>query len=493
MSDAPVSSPARPETTSLLRLPAVVAGKRVELREATAARARVGQGVKALFPSLERKTVDTILADSGAELARLPLQEILSFLNRVGQNWKSEEYTRRRLYVRSLQETLGYSAKAAEAEADWIGILLSSHSRIYDLVENELGSRFVLDRWVPREEAEVRAFPLGLTLHVLPGNVPLSNVISMLRALVTKNRCLAKWATGDPFTPLAFALSLLDVDPRHPVSRAVSVLHWEHEDPLGAELAEAADGVCVWGGADAVRAARDATAEEASFTAFGPKCSVALVGSGADLRRAALGVAHDACVYEQRGCFSVQSVFVEAPLEPFLEELRKAMSEYEELLPPARESFDEAGRVSLALLEATYLGAEVVGAPGERWAVVVGGDPAAAIEHPQARTVYVHPVARLADAVPHLGPEVQTVAAAPWEALAELRDEIARRGVSRLVEAGLANVFRVGGSHDGIYPLTRLVRMVSVEAPARTHAKGMVLGLDQTELLRAGKLRTLVL
>lgn len=477
---------------SSLLLPAVVAGTRIDTREAVAARVKVGYGVEASYPALDRAAVDAILDQDRAALGELPLQEILSFLNRVGQNWKSDEYTRRRLYVRQLQDVLGYSPQAAEAEADWIGILLTSHGRIYDVVENELGSRFILDRWVPREEAEVRAMPLGLTLHVLPGNVPLSGVISILRGLVTKNLCLAKWATGDPITPIYFALSLLDVDPRHPVARAVSVLHWDHEDPLGTELAEEADGVCVWGGGAAVRAARAAASEEASFTAFGPKRSVALVGAAADLRRAALGVAHDACVYEQRGCFSVQTVFVEAPLEPFLEQLREALAEYEALLPPARRSFDESGRASLALLEASYLGAEVTVADGGGWAVIAG-DPEGALEHPQGRIVYVHPVERLSEALPHLGPEVQTVAGAPWEALEELRDELARAGVSRLVEAGLANVFRVGGSHDGLFPLTRLVRMVSLEAPARVHGKGMVLGLDQTELLKAGKLRALVL
>ena len=66
----------------------------------------------------------------------------------------------------------------AKNEADWIAVLLSSNYRFYDLLNVELGNWQILDNWVLREEAFVRAFPCGLALHVLPGNVPLSAVLS---------------------------------------------------------------------------------------------------------------------------------------------------------------------------------------------------------------------------------------------------------------------------------------------------------------------------
>jgi long-chain-fatty-acyl-CoA reductase len=57
----------------------------------------------------------------------------------------------------------------------------------------------------------------------------------------------------------------------------------------------------------------------------------------------------------------------------------------------------------------------------------------------------------------------------------------------------MSNIFRVGGTHDAQNPLQGLVRMVATEAPARVHGKGMVVAINQTELLRAGSLKDLVL
>lgn len=68
--------------------------------------------------------------------------------------------------MRHLQQVCGYSA--ANVKADSIGVHLTGHARLYDLLQNELGSRFVLDEWARREKTQVRAFLRGHSLHVLP-------------------------------------------------------------------------------------------------------------------------------------------------------------------------------------------------------------------------------------------------------------------------------------------------------------------------------------
>jgi long-chain-fatty-acyl-CoA reductase len=185
-----VATPATMPATAR-RVPFVLGGRRIESTSGANVVVQTPSG-EVCFPAFEESALLEIDCFERQMLADVPLQEILSFLNRVGKHWKSEEYSRRRIYIRQLQELLGYSPQAAAAEADRIGILLTAHARMYDIVAAELGSRFILDEWIAREEAWVRAFPRGLSVHVLPGNVPLSGVISMVRALVTKNVCIAK-------------------------------------------------------------------------------------------------------------------------------------------------------------------------------------------------------------------------------------------------------------------------------------------------------------
>ena len=188
------------------------------------------------------------LPEPSAELAlaTTPTQEIIGFLHRVGRLWESDEYVRRRVYVRQMQQLLGYSEQMAVVEADLIAATLRGSSRLWDTLEVELGSRFVLDRWERREDCETRALPKGTVVHVLSGNVPIAGVLSILRSLITKNRTWVKLASGDPVTPTQLALSFLDADPEHPVSRALRTLYWPNDSAEGAALLRAADGVCVW-------------------------------------------------------------------------------------------------------------------------------------------------------------------------------------------------------------------------------------------------------
>jgi long-chain-fatty-acyl-CoA reductase len=64
-----------------------------------------------------------------------------------------------------------------------------------------------------------------------------------------------------------------------------------------------------------------------------------------------------------------------------------------------------------------------------------------------------------------------------------VRDGCAIRGASRLVECGLSNIFRVGGSHDGIFPLQRMVRFVSSEISSKIRVNGINLPINQYEFL----------
>lgn len=466
----------------------IVWGQRVTPRHVVDVTSTSGGTVR--LGCLDDEMLEQLLSVDRNQLAEIPQQEIISFLARCGALWRSDEYTRRRLFLRHLQDVMGYSEAMAQAEADLIGSLLTSHWRLRDTLGVELGSPHIMDRWISREDCDVRAFPRGLVTHLLPGNVPLSSVISLLRAVLTKNVSIAKVSGGDPVTALALALSFRDVDVDHPVTRSVSVVYWPKDDSLGAKAVGASDAVCVWGGESAIRWAQENAAPEAQRLVFGPKRSVAVVGRDADLAKAALGLAHDVCCYEQRACFSMHQVFVEQPVEPFVAALHDALDRYDTILPPACHSADDLATAALERAAQEFLGSAV--ATTGRWTTVVGS-PANVGTLPGVRTVFVHPVDGVADVVPWLDSGVQTVAFAPWRTVLALRDDMAGRGVTRFVELGLANFFRLGGTHDATQPLGGLVRLVATESPSEYHGKGMVLPIDQTAMLEHRQLRDLIL
>ena len=294
-------------------------------------------------------------------------------------------------------------------------------------------------------EVFLRAFPAGLVTHVLPGNVPSSTVISLIRALLTKNVSVLKPASGDPVTAISLALSLAEVDKNHPVAKAVSVASWPAGDEDGERVIAGSDAVCVWGRAEAIARAH---------LVMRPKRSVALIGREVDFPSVATGLAHDISLYDQAACFSTQEVFAEGDVDALVGHLATALEEYEDLLPLRRLDADSGAYLSTRRLDQIFEGG-VERYRGRRASIIVAPFGAPTWELPLDRTIVIRPVTDLMAAVEALDGSVQTVAAAPWSVLERYRDAIGARGVSRLVEVGLSNLFRIGGTHDGLRPLQR--------------------------------------
>jgi long-chain-fatty-acyl-CoA reductase len=477
----------------LLRLPMVLDGNVIRDDAEVTEVVSPTTGRRAVVPHLTSARAEVLLAADRSLLVDIDLEEIISFIDRVGRAWRNPEYTRRKIYAEQLRGYLGWSEAMASTEADWISVILTSYARLYDMVAVELGSRFILDEWLPREETRVRAFPRGLSVHVLPGNVPLSAAVSLVRSLVTKNLCVLKASSQDPITPLALALSFHDIEADHPVTAAISAVYWDHDAPEGRAVIGAADAVCAWGGEEALANVHAQMDPCASFIPFGPRRSLAVVGAQADAQVAAERIAHDVCRYDQAACFSVREVFVERPIaEPFVAALTVALGEMDDLLPPGVHTLDQSANVTLAQLEEEWMGAAVLAAGDGAWAIIETSEPVCD-EHPLGRVVWVRPVDSATEVLSAVDRTVQTVAVTPHELTEELRDGLAVSGVDRIVDAGMVNVLRPGAPHDGIDPLRQLVRLVGVENPARVRGKGMPTAIDQVAVLRRGRITEFLL
>ncbi|MCV5180005.1 acyl-CoA reductase, partial [Escherichia coli] len=83
--------------------------------------------------------------------------------------------------------------------------------------------------------------------------------------------------------------------------------------------------------------------------------------------------------------------------------------------------------------------------------------------------------------------KTQTISIFPWESSFKYRDALALKGAERIVEAGMNNIFRVGGSHDGMRPLQRLVTYISHERPSNYTAKDVAVEIEQTRFLEEDK------
>lgn len=420
----------------------------------------------------------------------LRLNQVVNFLYTVGQRWRSEEYTRRRAYIRDLKNFLGYSNEMAKLEANWIAMLLCSKSALYDIVQHDLGSLHIIDEWIPQGDCYIKALPKGKSVHLLAGNVPLSGVTSILRAILTKNECIIKTSSTDPFTATALVSSFIDVNAEHPITRSMSVMYWSHNEDMSLpkKIMNHADVVVAWGGDEAIKWAVKHSPHHVDIVKFGPKKSLSIIDDPEDITAAATGVAHDICFYDQQACFSTQNIYyIGNKLNLFIDELEKKLNVYAKILPKGCQSFDEKAAFTLTEKECLFAGYQVRKGENQSW-IIIQSPLDAFGNQPLSRSVYIHQVSSIEDILPFINKNTtQTVSIAPWESSFKYRDKLAKHGAERIVESGMNNIFRVGGAHDGMRPLQYLVNYVSQERPFNHTTKDVAVEIEQTRYLEEDK------
>ncbi|MFE1796043.1 acyl-CoA reductase [Streptomyces sp. NPDC059517] len=407
---------------------------------------------------------DEVLRMSRLALAGLHLDEITVFLSRVGRVWADPGHLGRGEAVELAAQITGYPKTVLEGDYRRIA-RACDRAKLYDILETDLGDPLLLDDWIPRQSVFLRAVPKGRVLHLMVGNVPLAGLFTLVRGLLTKNVTVAKLPSRDLVSTLAFARAFVDVDPEHPLTRALSVLYWPGGEAVEQRFIDGSDVVCAWGRRSSIEAVKPKVPVGVDLLEFGPKESLMFIGGqeagwGDVARRAA----YDVSVYEQEACFSPQRVFVEGDADVFAELLAESLDGVLARLPGGFVPVDKRAHITRARQEARFDGYKVRRSAGCEWTVVTlppGEFPV--LEHPLGRTVYVHPVSRLQDAIAAVHRDTQTVAVHPWVRGRELGERLALAGADRVTEVGLMSRPRPGFVHDAMRPLHSMVRWVAVE------------------------------
>lgn len=428
---------------------------------------RYENGVIVRIPALRDDDVDRIAEEAAtidADLAALSLPDIITFMGEVGERWDQRQLYGRRLVRSYAHRITQFSDVMMERDYETIGHFMAQRWHSYDEIESQFGDQRIFDEWRPVQMSLRRAFPRGLVLHYLVGNLPLASMYSMVRGILTKNRTLAKLPTRDPLSPVALALAFLEVDANHPVSRSLSLAYWPHDDEVGDRCFGLADAACVWGGADAVQAVKAKLPVNVPLAEFGPKWSASVVDlTEGDAAEGAMRVVQDACFYDQEACFNSRRVYVRGNVEPFVHALVRSFEEFRSNLPFVSENRDNAAHRSMLLLEAQFLGYGVWS--GADWAIVVQPADAPKLPHPLGRTIFLHPIDDPGTIGDQFDRDTQTLGVFPWSLTERYRDVWANAGVDRMVDLGFSRMPRAGFTHDAMLGMHQFVRLVSIERP----------------------------
>jgi hypothetical protein len=362
---------------------------------------------------------------------------------------------------------------------------------LHALLERQIGKAFQ-EGWVEQppvgatsHRVRIRAFG-ARSVHVIAGNVPTIAALSIIRNALTRSDAIIKAPSNDPLTAAAIACTMADLSREHPLTRHISVAYWKGGD----ERVEAAlydrrnvEKIVAWGGSRSVKNVQRYLRPGIDLVTFDPKAGCSIIGADAfasesTLQEAAELLARDVGALNQEACFSTRVAYVECGTELVTDRAnelgRRAFAALHRLPEhcSARASKRD-GDLALELDAARLMPRDyrVFGGRDTEGAMIVSQHPAMVdfAGRLHGRIANIVPVADVRDCLVHIDKSTQTVGVYPPKLKQRLRDDLALRGVQRIVSLGAAaEETDVPVPQDSVEPLRRLCRWIVDETAAPT-------------------------
>ncbi|VVN99767.1 hypothetical protein PS718_02564 [Pseudomonas fluorescens] len=349
-------------------------------------------------------------------------------------------------------------------------------------LQRELGSSHDSLRRIDYRQSRFEGWsPLGLVVHITPGNAALLAFCAVLESLLAGNVNWLRPSSSDQGLSARLLHGLLQCDPSGQLAGYVAVL------PVGTaqigQLCKQANGVAAWGGESALQAIRQQIPAGCRWIDWGHRISFVYLTPDAATPENLDAVADEVCRLDQQACSSPQWLLVDSDDPVVLREIGERLAaaferragQWPALLPTPQEAAQITTHTQMARLAQSF--AEQTGhvwrAPGWR---VIWTHARQLAPSPLFRSVLLHPVPRslITDTLLPWRNVLQSCALlCDEEQIGELARTLISAGVTRITPVTGIHDGYDGEPHDGVYALQRLSRRVSVSVRAdvlRSHA-----------------------
>lgn len=314
-----------------------------------------------------------------------------------------------------------------------------------------------------------KRYPLGVLLHIAAGNVDALPAYSVIEGLLSGNVNILKLPVGDSGLSVKLLYELIAIEPL--LSDYVYVFDVPStETETLKRLADLCDGIVVWGGDAAVKAARRLANVNTKVISWGHKLSFAyaeLDASDEELQRLAQSI----CGTNQLLCSSCQGIFVNTNSR---EEQTGFAKRFFEILKSVNQSAPPVD-YGMKAKNAIHLYNERLETSSENniyyhqgVSVVIREDKELELSY-LYRNVWVKrlPADELYTLKKHKN-HLQTacILTADSEKRKKIASVLARIGVVRITSAGNMSRTICGEAHDGTYALREYSRIVEFEVEA---------------------------
>ncbi|MBQ2803531.1 MAG: acyl-CoA reductase [Lachnospiraceae bacterium] len=322
---------------------------------------------------------------------------------------------------------------------------------------------------------ERRLEPLGILFHIAAGNAEGLPFYSVLEGMLAGNINILKLPSMDDGLSVMLLYEMIQIEPV--LADYVCVLDVPSSNlKVMKQLADMADAIVVWGGDEAVLAARAMADACTQIISWGHKLSFAYVTpqmfestDECGGREELYALARHICETRQVLCSSCQGIFVDTDDmkiiweagETFVKILEEVSAEF------PQETIGIRGKMTISLyneeLEAKKSGRKIFRQKGV--SVIASSDHELELSY-MFKNCYIKPLPRreLVRALKGKKGYLQTVGLiCAREERKELVELLTKTGVTRIAHGGNMSHTASDSAHDGEYPLRRYCKVVEVE------------------------------
>jgi hypothetical protein len=417
------------------------------------------------------------------DLYSISMDDIIEFLGELGRrlDLDKNKHWREAFEVSCLASNLSRSVLEA--------VYRACPSRfapdfLRDFIAARIGGAEYLEGWVPRTLVDGRVINVramgARAVHIIAGNVPAVGVTTLVRSAVTRSDTIVKVPSNDLLTMGALAKTMIDIDPKHPLTRHLSVAYWKGGDEsVESEIYKPAhiEKIVAWGGFASVKHISRYLQPGLDLITLDPKNSTTLIGHEAladekTMREVARRAAIDMGSYDQEACASARVMFLEsgtneagiAAANRFGQYMYEALQALPKSISGGPVRFDPILKSEIQSILPLRDFYRVYCDPKniEKGAVIVSqmGEQVDFNRLLYGRVGNLVPIDNIEDALNTFTAATQTVGIYPDSLRVKLRDRAALKGGQMMVPLGYAVQGSICGPLDGIEAERRMCRWI---------------------------------
>lgn len=426
---------------------------------------------------------DEFTKNAASALSKMKIEEIIEQLDLVSGKFLDRGYGKRIRAVDAISKRTGFSAPAVERCID----LEFGSSRAPEMraaLKNEFGDYKALDGFVYNGDLKgsFRVVPNPPVFAVCSSNIPALPHLSIMRSFLTKNPLILKTSMEEPFFSPLYMEAFLESG--LPLAECAIVLCYDRrEESLTDKLIAGSNTVIAYGGPGAAAYFSKEVIHPKKLIMHSHKLGFGIIGKGftrnitpGGLPGLAKDIVFDTVTFEQRACLAPHIYFYDEsgnpPAGEFAAALLKEFENAEKQVPPAVLSAEKSYARRVYIESAAFSPAvkKVFMTGGLRSAVILAG-PEEFFVSPLDRVLHVVVYKEKKEILKLIAPYakyLQNVSLnVPAGDVSGWLETLAGLGVSRICRAGAMPSPTMMWHHDGLRPLSEMVRFCDFEGAAR--------------------------